>query len=106
MPLITLHEVATSGQLIGVVSDRCMRHAMLMAVKAKAKVDDTRTPEEAGVYCDKCGSGRFQLASPHAQPHTLSCGTSDYGEAQEQSVRKRPAVVAVQGTPQTRRAVP
>jgi hypothetical protein len=59
MFLFCSHEVATSGQLIGIVSDRCMRHAMLMAVKAKAKVDDTRTPEEAGVYCDKCGSGRF-----------------------------------------------
>jgi len=59
MSVITLHDVATSGQLIGVACDRCMRHAMLMAVKAKAKVGDTRTPEEAGVYCDKCGSGRF-----------------------------------------------
>lgn len=98
MPVITLHEVATSGQLIGVVSDRCMRHAMLMAVKANAKVGDTRTPEEA---TSAARVGSPQLASPHAQPRTLSCGTSDYGEAQEQSVRKRPAVVAVQGTPQT-----
>jgi hypothetical protein len=51
--------MSTSGQLIGVACDRCMRQAMLTAVKAKAKVGDTRTPEEAGVYCDKCGSGRF-----------------------------------------------
>jgi hypothetical protein len=59
MPVITLHDVATSGHLIGVACDRCMRHAMLTAVKAKAKVGDTRTPEEAGVNCDKCGTGRI-----------------------------------------------
>jgi hypothetical protein len=59
MSVITLHDVATSGQLIGVACDRCMRHAMLTAVKARAKVGDTRTLEEAGVYCGKCGSRRF-----------------------------------------------
>jgi hypothetical protein len=59
VPSITLHDVATSGQLIGVACEQCMRHATLAAVKVKAKAGDTRTLEEAGLYCGECGSRRF-----------------------------------------------
>ena len=59
MPSITLHDVATSGHLIGVACERCMRHTTFAEVKVKAKAGDTRTLEEAGLYCGKCGSRRF-----------------------------------------------
>jgi uncharacterized OB-fold protein len=67
MPAITLHDGATSGQLIGVACDRCMRHAMLTAVQARAKVSDARTLEEAGGYCGKCGSRRFTATRFHTR---------------------------------------
>jgi hypothetical protein len=67
MPTTTLHDVATSGQLIGVACDRCMLHAMLTAVKARAKVGATRTLEEADIYCGNCGSRRFTATRFHTR---------------------------------------
>ena len=59
MPSLTLHDVATNGHLIGVVCSHCMHHALLEALKDKAKEGDTRTLEEAGLYCSVCGSIKF-----------------------------------------------
>jgi DNA-directed RNA polymerase subunit RPC12/RpoP len=59
VPSITLHEVATSGQLVGVECEHCMRHALLSKEQLKAQAGDKRTLEEAGLYCSKCRSRRF-----------------------------------------------
>jgi hypothetical protein len=67
VPSITLHDVATSGQLIGLACERCMRHATLAEVKVKAKAGDMRTLEEAGLYCGKCGSRRFTATRFHSR---------------------------------------
>lgn len=59
MLAITLHDVATNGQLIGVECQHCMHHALLGALKDKAKIGDRRTLQEAGMYCGTCGSTKF-----------------------------------------------
>lgn len=59
MRALTLHDVAMSGHLIGVECSRCMHHALLGPLKDKARKGDTRTLQEAGLYCGLCKATRF-----------------------------------------------
>jgi DNA-directed RNA polymerase subunit RPC12/RpoP len=68
MSSITLHDMAVSPQaLIGVECAYCIRRALLTPEKLKAKRGDTRTLEEAGLYCSKCRSRRFAATRFHSR---------------------------------------
>ena len=61
MPALTLHDIASGlgSRLIGVECQHCIRRGLLTAETLKALRGDSRTLEEAGVHCSKCGSRRF-----------------------------------------------
>lgn len=59
MTSLTLHDVAMSTYPIGIECSHCLRHALLTAEKAKARIGDMRTLEQAKVRCSKCGSRSF-----------------------------------------------
>ncbi len=61
MPALTLHDIASGlgARLIGVECQHCIRRGVFTAEMLKARPGDTRTLEEAGVRCSKCGSRRF-----------------------------------------------
>ena len=61
MPALTLHDVASGlgARVIGVECKHCVRRGLLTAETLKARRGDSRTLEEAGVHCSKCGSRRF-----------------------------------------------
>jgi hypothetical protein len=61
MPALTLHDIASGlgARLIGVECKDCIRRGLLTAETLKARRDDSRTLEEAGVHRSKCGSRRF-----------------------------------------------
>ena len=61
MPALTLHDIASAlgARLIGVECQHCVRRGLLTAETLKARRGDSRTLEEAGVHCGKCGSRRF-----------------------------------------------
>jgi hypothetical protein len=61
MPALTLHDIASGleARLIGVECQRCVRRGLLTAETLKARRGDSRTLEEAGVHCSKCGSRHF-----------------------------------------------
>lgn len=61
MSSLTLHDVARGlgARLIGVECQHCIRRGLFTVETLKARRGDTRTPEEAGVRCSKCGSRRF-----------------------------------------------
>ena len=61
MPATTLHDIALSVLPVGVECSHCIRHSLLTAEKVKASFGDTRTLEEAGVYCGNCGSRTFTV---------------------------------------------
>ena len=61
MTALTLHDVAVSTTLLGVECEHCMRHVLLTREIARATAGDTRTLEEAGLHCGKCGSRRFNV---------------------------------------------
>lgn len=61
MPATTLHEAALSAYPVGIGCSRCIRRALLTAEMARARPGDTRTLEDAGVHCGKCGSREFTV---------------------------------------------
>lgn len=61
MAAITLHDVALSSLPIGIECSHCIRHSLMTAEKVRASFGDTRTLEEAGVYCGNCGSRTFTV---------------------------------------------
>jgi Zn finger protein HypA/HybF involved in hydrogenase expression len=56
---ITLHEVALARVPIGIECAHCVRHVLLTAEKARARFGDSRTLEQARLYCGECGSRKF-----------------------------------------------
>lgn len=59
MDALTLHDLAATGQPVGVECDHCIRRALVPTEALKATRGDTRTLAEAGLRCGKCGSRRF-----------------------------------------------
>ena len=72
MPSITLHDVAISHYPVGIECAHCVRHALLPAEKAKAKVGDMRRLEDAGIYCSNCGSRRFDATIFHTRSRMVA----------------------------------
>lgn len=63
---MTMHDVATSTYPVGILCDHCMHRALMTAGGLKARRGDRRTLAEAGVYCGRCGSTRFETMLFHA----------------------------------------
>jgi ribosomal protein S27AE len=72
MPAITVHDVATSTYPIGVECSHCIRHVLIRPGTIGARHGDTRTLEEAGLYCGKCGSRDFTATRFHKRSAALS----------------------------------
>jgi Zn finger protein HypA/HybF involved in hydrogenase expression len=61
MTVLTLHDVAVSTIPIGIECEHCMRRVELTREIARARAGDTRTLQEAGLHCGKCGSRNFDV---------------------------------------------
>jgi len=61
MTALTLHDVAVSTTPLGVECEYCMRHVLLTRAIVQARAGDTRTLEEVGLHCGKCGSRNFNV---------------------------------------------
>lgn len=58
---LTLHDVATGTHPIGIECEHCIRRVVVTAAALKATPGDSRTLEQAGVVCGKCGSRVFSV---------------------------------------------
>jgi DNA-directed RNA polymerase subunit RPC12/RpoP len=63
---MTMHDVATNTYPVGILCDHCMHRVVVSAHDLKAHAGDRRTLVEAGVYCGRCGSTRFEATLFHA----------------------------------------
>lgn len=61
MTALTLHDVAVSTMPLGVECEHCLRHVLLTREIARARAGDTRTLQQAGLHCGKCGSRDFSV---------------------------------------------
>jgi len=61
MTALTLHDVAVSRSPLGIECEHCMRHVLLTRAIVHARAGDTRTLEEVGLHCGKCGSRNFNV---------------------------------------------